>query len=494
MSDATATHVTEAEIDTRLRGDANGGAAPDWHRIFDSLWDEHDYVVDEVEGRIPQELTGTLYRNGPGANEVGGRPFAHLFDGHGMISQFAIADGQVRYRNRFVRTHKYLEERGATRPRVRGFGENAGGLRNFMQPPGKGNAANTSVTVHGDNLLALWEGGRPWALDPDTLETRGEFDFGGKLKALHAFSAHPKYDPATGEMFNFGMDYFPRPRIRCYRVEPGGALHHLPPVSIPFPVMNHDFALTTEHLVFVLDPIVLRFWRLLTGLSSYDRALRWEPQRPTLIVLVPRDGGKPRVIETEPFFHFHVNNAFEDGGDTVVDLVRYDDYGIGENSLREFRTGGFDERGAAWRLRVKPDDRVESHELSPLQCEFPQHDWRRTTRGYRYAYHAGRTAGIGTQTAILKLDLETGDTRVHDLGEGQVAGEPIFVPRSPDAAEDDGWLLSVAYSATDHRSRLLILDARDPESDPIATAHLRHHVPLGFHGTFMSHVAQPAGA
>ena len=80
------------------------------------------------------------------------------------------------------------------------------------------------------------------------------------------------------------------------------------------------------------------------------------------------------------------------------------------------------------------------------------------------------------------------------LGAGQVAGEPIFVPRSADSGEDDGWLLSLVYSAAEHRSRLVVLDARDVESDPVAVAHLRHHVPLGFHGTFTSRVADPNGA
>ena len=44
---------------------AVAGPTADWHRIFETLPDEHDYVVDEVEGSVPRELTGTLYRNGP---------------------------------------------------------------------------------------------------------------------------------------------------------------------------------------------------------------------------------------------------------------------------------------------------------------------------------------------------------------------------------------------------------------------------------------------
>jgi all-trans-8'-apo-beta-carotenal 15,15'-oxygenase len=372
---------------------------------------------------------------------------------------------------------------------MRGFGNQrpAGPLGNAFRVPA--NVANTSVTFHGGNLLALWEGGHPWRLDPDTLETIGEHDFDGRLKGAHAFSAHPKVDPATGELFNFGVTYGRRTKINSYRVRHDGSLDYLEPVTLPYPVMNHDFALTPKHLVFVIDPILLRLGRFLLGFASFDGALRWDASKTTQVVLVPRDGGKPRVAECDPFFHFHVNNAFEDGGDTVVDLVRYDDYGIGE-SLRNFSDGGFAERGALWRLRVKPDGRLESHELWPWRCEFPQHDWRRTTLGHRYSYVAAAmpgSAGIGT--AVAKVDHRSGASTAHDFGSGDVAGEPIFVPRSADAGEDDGCLLSLVYSAAEHRSRLAVLDARDVESGPVATAHLRHHVPLGFHGTFTARVA-----
>src|SRR3954454_22921737 len=63
------------------------GGTRDWHRIFDTLPDEHDYVIDVIEGRLPETLVGTLYRNGPAKNEVGGTPYAHLFDGDAMLSQ-----------------------------------------------------------------------------------------------------------------------------------------------------------------------------------------------------------------------------------------------------------------------------------------------------------------------------------------------------------------------------------------------------------------------
>jgi all-trans-8'-apo-beta-carotenal 15,15'-oxygenase len=462
----------------------------DWHRIFDTLPDAHDYVVDEIEGRIPEALTGTLYRNGPAKNEVGGKPYAHLFDGDAMLSQFTIADGGVRYRNKYVQTTHYLKERNADKPLMRNYGQQrpGGPLANAFRQPA--NTANISVTYHSGNLLALWEGGKPWRLDPDTLETIGEYDFDGELKRGYAYSAHPTWDPATGELYNFGIQYGPRTKLRTYRIDRAGKLHHLQAVTLPFATMNHDCALTKRYMVFVIDPLVMNVPRFLLGLDSLDGAMRFDMKRPTQVILVPRDGGKPRIAETEPFFHYHFNNAYEEGDDVVIDLVRYPDYDNIHRTLRNFRDSAFDGiETKLSRLRVTPSDEVQIEDVYEEACEFPQHDWRLTASAHRYCYMAGREADQQPFGSILKVDHQTGATKRHDFGTGQVVGEPIFVPRRADAAEDDGWLLSVVYSAAEHRSRLVVLDARDLESDPVAVAHLRHHVPLGFHGTFTERVA-----
>ena len=140
---------------------------------------------------------GTLYRNGPGKNEVGGKPYAHLFDGDGLLSQFAFDGKRLHYRNRFVRTTHYLAERAADKPVMRNYGQQrpGGPLGNAFRMPA--NVANTSVQYHAGKLLALYEGGRPWELDPDSLETLGEYDYDGELKGSFTYSAHPTWDPAT---------------------------------------------------------------------------------------------------------------------------------------------------------------------------------------------------------------------------------------------------------------------------------------------------------
>jgi all-trans-8'-apo-beta-carotenal 15,15'-oxygenase len=463
----------------------------DWHHIFDALPDEHDYVTHEIEGRLPEGLIGTLYRNGPAKNEVGGKPYAHLFDGDAMLSQFTLdGNGSVRYRNKYVRTTHYLKERTADKPLMRGYGQQrpGGPLMNAFRTPA--NVANINVTWHSGNLLALWEGGRPWRLDPDTLDTIGEYDFDGELKGGYSYSAHPTWDPATGDLFNFGIQFGRRTRLRTYRIDRAGKLHHLQVVDLPFPTLNHDCALTRRYMVFVIDPLVVKLPRFLLGLDSLDGAVRFDAKRPTQVILVPRDGGKPRIAECEGFFHYHINNAYEEGDDVVLDLVRYPDYDNIHRTLRRFRESAFEGiETRLSRLRVTSSDDVQIEEVYPGACEFPQHDWRLTASAHRYAYMAGRENGDAPFGSLIKVDHHTGAATRHDFGAGHVAGEPIFVPRSPDSAEDDGWLLTVVYAAAEHRSRLVVVDARDLESEAVAVAHLPHHVPLGFHGTFTQRIA-----
>ena len=471
----------------------------DPHRIYEPLLAEHDYEIEETEGAVPDGLRGTLYRNGPGKWEAGGEALGHLFDGDGMLSMFAIEGGRVRYRNRYVRTNHYLggqRERGVPH-RGAGSLKRGGPLANAFRLPA--NVANTSVVLHAGRLLALWEAGRPHALDPDTLTTLGEHDFDGRLRRLGAFSAHPKVDPETRELFNFGLEVVPRPMLRCYRVDVHGRLHHLRDVAIPEPVFNHDVALTTRHMVFVIDPITIAPRDLLLsglGLIPIDRALRFRAERGTTIALVPRDGGPPRVLQTDALMHFHVNNAYEHGSDTVVDLVRWDlDWNELNPLLRSFRrTSGLFRGGQLVRLRITRRGRVLREPLAGAAGEFPQYDWRRTGRQHRYSYLAARTGASISPNSVVKTDHATGEERAHATPDGQVVSEPIFVPRAADAAEDAGWLLTVAYDPALHRSRLLVLDARDPEHDPLFVGHLRHNVPQSFHGTFTSRIAAPASA
>ncbi|HSW13331.1 MAG TPA: carotenoid oxygenase family protein, partial [Solimonas sp.] len=396
----------------------------------------------------------------------------------------------LRYRNRYVRTPQYragLEQPGIS---LRGGGtQRPGGmLANALRMPA--NTANTNVVLHGERLLMLWEGGRPWELDADTLDTLGEQRFRGQLSRLRRFSAHPRRDPRTGELFNFGMEPWPRPAIHCYRCDPWGRLTLLQRVRIPRLVFNHDFGLTPRHLVFVLDPIVADLPRMALGLDSVDRLLQFRRELGSTFLLVPRDGGPVRRVEHEALMHFHINNAWEEGGDTVVELLRWDqEWAAINQSLRDFRSAdppGFG--GRLWRYRIGADGVVRGEPCSEHHGEMPQHDPRRSGSTIRYSYYSAKLAS--GHAAVVKQDHLRQASQLHELPLGHVVGEPLFVPRHARAAEDEGWLLAVAYDPARHRSRLLILDAQDPSRVPQAVGHLRHHVPQDLHGMFTTRISR----
>jgi carotenoid cleavage dioxygenase-like enzyme len=111
-----------------------------------------------------------------------------------MIHAFTVRDGRVSYRNRWVRTDKWVAENAAGQSLVAGYG--APGVEG-AEVPDTG-VANTNILHHGGRLLALEEAHLPFELDPATLATRGVQNFGGAIEGR--FTAHPKIDPVTGEL------------------------------------------------------------------------------------------------------------------------------------------------------------------------------------------------------------------------------------------------------------------------------------------------------
>ncbi|MFN9548536.1 MAG: carotenoid oxygenase family protein, partial [Cyanobacteriota bacterium] len=192
----------------------------DWASAFQNVSQELTKELLTVRrGEIPADLSGTLYRNGPGRLERGGHWVHHPFDGDGMVTAVRFGAEGARLTNRFVRTEGWLAEEKADKPLYRGvFGtQKPGGfLANAFDVRLK-NIANTHVVRLGQQLLALWEASSPHALDPDTLETRGLTLLDGVLKPGEAFSAHPRVDPGhhgQERLVTFGVKSGPRSTIR----------------------------------------------------------------------------------------------------------------------------------------------------------------------------------------------------------------------------------------------------------------------------------------
>ena len=462
--------------------------AGDWHRIFEPLHVEHDYMIDEIDGRLPAELVGTAYRIGPGKWEQGGAPLAHLLEGDGMVSSYTFDGTTVRYRNRYVRTPGYaagLTTSGITQRTV-GTLIPGGPAANAGQPVVQ--QANTHVVRHARKLLALYGGAKPWALDPTTLETSGLWDVGGMLDDQRpGFSAHAKLDPRTGEFFNFANTPGPEPKLHMYRIDANGNGARLASAEVPFADWVHDFALSDANYVFALPPFKFDIARMISGEASPCEALQLHQGLGSAFVLIPRDGSDARVIEHDAIAYFHVTNAYEDGNEVVLELAQFAEPWEDINrSMFEYRTGSMDYfANELWQYRISKHGKVRAEQLSDYSVEWPQLDWRCVGKKHRYSYHSTVDPQTGAG-GLLKIDHESGASTHHQLAAGNVAGECSFVARNPNAAEDDGWILFVAYDPLTHRSRMVILDARDIAREAVAVAHLRHHAPLGFHGSFAS--------
>jgi carotenoid cleavage dioxygenase-like enzyme len=210
--------------------------------------------LSTISGSIPENLKGSLYRNGPGRLERGGVQVGHWFDGDGAILAVHFADGQARATYRYVQSKGYLEEEHADKLIYGNYGMTATGA--WWQRFGKAskNVANTSVISLPDKLLALWEGGLPHALDLETLETYG-------LENHLPYSAHPKRDPKTGEIFNFGVSYGKNATLNIYRSDRTGKLLKKGQTNLQGLSMVHDFVLAGDYLIFCVPPLRMNVFR-----------------------------------------------------------------------------------------------------------------------------------------------------------------------------------------------------------------------------------------
>jgi all-trans-8'-apo-beta-carotenal 15,15'-oxygenase len=444
---------------------------------------EHDYPLRECGGALPEQLRGTLYRNGPGRwEDYRHRPLRHLFDGDGMVSRFSITDEGVRYRNRFVRTRHY---RGKGGTRHLGTPAPGGWLANMLAPTPP-NLANTNVVMHASKLLALWEGGPPHELDPTTLQTLGPRRFGGKLRWIGTYSAHPGVCPRTGEMYNFGVELCPYPHLRIYATSASGKLRHERSVRLPYTAMVHDFAITKSRLVFFISPLVVDLLPVVLGHKTIGEALRYRPEKGSLVILVDRNANRTRIIETEPELHFHLSNAYNHGGDVVIDAITYAEGNNLVTAISDFRTRSLHEAPSAFtRFTITPKGRVKRELISDTVCEFPRHHPGYEGLAHRFSYIASRHRLSTLYDGITKIDLQNQSEHTYRAGEpGNSYCEPVFAPRPGGAGEDDGWILTVEYQAAVDRSRLVVFDARDLTAGPCYTAALDHHLPQGFHGNF----------
>jgi carotenoid cleavage dioxygenase len=400
----------------------------------------------EVSGTLPRELSGRFLRNGPNPSTDTTAQDYHWFTGRGMVHGLRLREGRAEwYRNRFV----------------------------------GGNGANTNIIGHGTRTLAIVEsGGVPQDLGY-TLDTLGENTSIGT-----GYSAHPKLDPDTGALHAMCYDWAElQDHVRYVIVDAAGDWEDETDIPLPGMPMIHDMSLTANYAVIYDLPVTLSFLALAAGAAF---PFRWDDEYEPRVGLLPR-GGEAKDILWSPVsanYAYHPMNAYEDAdGQVTIDIARYDRMFVNDTS------GPFGDslpRLDRWTINPHASAglrKVSEQIVDERAQEFPRCHPGLNGRPYRYGYTvAVKDYGF---PAIYKHDMTTGATAEYNLGAGRHSAEPVFVPKANAKAEDEGYLMTYVFDASNNKSEFVVLDAQDLARPALATVHLPARVPYGFHGNWV---------
>ena len=447
--------------------------------------------LELTQGAIPNGLEGALYKVGADRQYPSGRTDDIFIDGEGMIHMFRFKDNQVDYVSRWVHTERYKRQKAAKRKL---FGRYRNRYTNDPSVAGVHmGTGNTTAMFHAGRLYALKEDDLPHRIDPDTLDTIGRDDLGGAVQA-QCLSAHPKVDPVTDELFTFSYQARGDATrdIVFYKFGPDRKLLTEIWFEMPYAACVHDFAITDEWIVFAFFPLITD----LDVNKTSNPKNQWNPDKEVHVALVPRNGTARdiRWFKMPAASAGHMMNAHREGTKVHLDVCLYEG-----NCFPFFTTpaGEVTPMVPPFLTRLTFDladheRRIEKRRLLATSCEMPRTDDRYQGQPYRHGYViAGR--GPDGSSGTGHLDVQTGAFEMWSPGPGDSVQEAQFVPRAPDSAEGDGWLLVPVSRVSRMRSDLVILDARNVAAGPVATLRIPVRVRATFHGTWVPETALRSG-
>jgi carotenoid cleavage dioxygenase len=455
--------------------------------------------LEVTQGEVPAALDGTFYRVGA---DPAWPPFVErdfYFNADGMVAMFRFKNGYVDFRSRYVRTPRFIAEREARRSL---FGAYRNPFTDAAEVAGISRGlANTNVYWHAGRLLASKEDSAPIQLDPDTLDTIGEYTWDGNLTSQTA-TAHPKIDPRDGSLVFFG--YMAKgettPDIAYFEADATGRIVHEAWFTAPYASMVHDWAVTENFVVFPIIPLTASLDRIKQGGPYYV----WDGSEDVYLGVVPRRGTTARWYRGTNRFASHIMNAFDDGRFVHIDTP------VGEKSAFPWfpdidgapfdpeRTKGYLSR---WTIdtAAEPDggDGVTTFaERRMTECagEFPRTDERWAGRDYRYGiinltHVPGEVPGDGIPGGfrwLASINPASGAMKRRFAGRDSTVQEAVFVPPGPDSRNGSGYVLQLIDRHATGTTDLLLLDAQHIDAPPVATLRIPIRMPGGLHGNWVT--------
>jgi all-trans-8'-apo-beta-carotenal 15,15'-oxygenase len=481
-------HAPSAYPGTHEPGPAD--FAPGIESAFPDQFHEYDCAIEATGDRLPDFFKGTYYFNGPARFASKDLSYKHWLDGDGMVSVIRFEKDKARLKSRYVRTRKFVEEQKAGRPLFRTFGTTFAGDRLNRRNNGLESPVNVSVFPVNNQLLAFGEQSLPWELDADTLETRGEFDFNGQLNDASPFSAHPKFDPESGEIFNFGVSFSSQAsRLYFYRFGPEG-LRSRRVLPLEYPCSVHDFSLSKNYAVFYLSPYLLDIDALLQEGHAVMDSLRWEPECGSRLLILARNTGEPVAsVSIGHRYCLHLINSFEQDGRLTIDVIEFS-----EPLYRHYQPvpSLFQNVPAGCPVRFVFD--LRSRELTKRISlkywkapDFPSIDPNRIMRFYTDFWMLGMSAAgnLGRKFFDQLVHASWSQCSVCDVYQcppwHYLGAEPVFcgAPGSREAV-----VICQEFDAHSVKTSFLVFDAWRIAKGPIARLALDHALCLGFHAGF----------
>lgn len=456
-----------------------------------------------VFGKIPREIDGTFYR-------IMTDPFipphagSTPVDGDGMVSAFRFHNGEVDMKTRYVETERYLLERKANKTLF-------GLYRNpYTHHPCVRSAvdstANTNILWWNNKLVALKEGALPYELEPDTLATLGYDPWRDQDIKSKTFTAHPKIDPFTNELVTFGYEAKGLGTLDtvAYALDTDGKVKNEFWCKSPYNGFIHDCGITPNWIILMIWPFEGNVERMKRGGHHWA----WSYDIPVMWMIVPRhkDSGKPygwkegehRVYKWKNCMPIHTAGAWEENGKLYLESSRVHDNGLPffppDDDSRQANPNP---KADFVRWEFDPSQPTDSTIPDPLVIldlpgEMPRIDDRFMTKKYEWFFAIVAVPGMGDSrdfiynklNGLVLLSHKTGKAQYYHAGEESVCQEPAFIPRSPDAPEGDGYLMTMVDHQGKGESSLVILDTKDI-TRPIAVVQMPVHLKSQIHGNWV---------
>ncbi|MBL4598890.1 MAG: carotenoid oxygenase family protein [Rhizobiaceae bacterium] len=436
-------------------------------------------------GKVPSGFSGRLFRNGPARHEIGQDRFSHWFDAPGMIQRFTISGDRISHLGRLTDTSRNHVETDKNRIAYHGFGTSGSELSSGGSADGQ-NPANISLLNHAGELLALWEGGSPHIIDPETLSSSGIKKWTSDTAGL-PFGAHPRRD-SDGSVWNIGYSANPA-AILIYHLSATGELlqtHLLPQMHTP---MLHDFLITDSKLILVMPP----FRASKSSDGAFLDQFEWNAQQSTQILVIDKSDLTHFVeLETEAFWVFHFGNAYDISSSEIgFDFALHSDPGFMTKDAYQVMDGSWN--GGAQTTMHYAQARLDLSKRTVHiernndhgQVEFVQIDPREQLSRHSQTLmltHSGGKSQLGWNTLTL-LDRNSGNANSFTVSDTELIEEHLIVPK-PDS-NSGFWIIGTSLDWQRRRTSLSIYDGQALEDGPVVKAVMEYPIPFGLHGLFL---------